>query len=117
MNNDLKELQKKIINFRDERDWKQFHNPKDLSQAISIEASELLEHFLWVSQEDSHNAVLKNKDAIADEMADIFAYLLSLSDVTGIDLGEALITKLEKNKEKYPIDKVKGSSKKYTEYK
>jgi len=116
MHHNINDLKKKLVQFRDEREWKQFHNPKDLSQAISIEASELLEYFLWVSQEESHDIVLKNRDKIADEMADIFAYLLSLSDVTDINLGEALLNKLEKNKEKYPIDKVKGSSKKYTEY-
>lgn len=110
----LNELKQKLIDFRDERDWKQFHNPKDLSQAISIEASELQEHFLWVSQEKSHRIVEENKEDIADEMADIFAYLLSLADITGIDLERALLNKLEKNKEKYPIEKAKGIATKYT---
>ena len=117
MTSDLNDLKKKLIQFIDAATGHETGEDFGLSQAISIEASELLEHFLWVSQEDSHNVVLRNKDEIADEMADIFAYLLSLSDVTGIDLGEALLNKLEKNKEKYPADKVKGSSKKYTEYK
>lgn len=111
----LNELKQRIAEFRDERDWKQFHNPKDLSQAISIESSELLEHFLWISQKDSYAIVKKKKTEIADEMADIFAYLLSLSDITEIDLEEALLNKLEKNKIKYPIEKAKGISKKYTE--
>lgn len=110
---DINELKQKLIDFRDERDWKQFHNPKDLAQAISIEASELQEHFLWVSQKQSYNVVKEKKEEIADEMADVFAYLLSLSDITGIDLGEALIHKLEKNKKKYPIDKAKGVTTKY----
>ncbi len=111
--NDLNKLKEKLVEFRDERNWKQFHNPKDLSQAISIEASELLEHFLWVSQENSNKIVQDYKEDIADEMADILAYLLSLSDVTGIDLGEALLKKLEKNKIKYPIEKAKGIATKY----
>ncbi|NOR56493.1 MAG: nucleotide pyrophosphohydrolase [Sulfurovum sp.] len=110
----LNDLKQKLVDFRDERDWKQFHNPKDLSQAISIEASELLEHFLWISQKGSHKIVQDNKEDIADEMADIFAYLLSLSDITGIDLEDALINKLEKNKQKYPIEKSKGIATKYT---
>lgn len=110
----LNQLKQNISEFRDKRDWKQFHNPKDLSQAISIESAELLEHFLWVSQKDSFTIVEKNKEEIADEMADVFAYLLSLSDVTGIDLEVALLNKLEKNKKKYPIEKAKGISIKYT---
>lgn len=109
----IKELKQKLIEFRDEREWKQFHNPKDLSQAISIESSELLEHFLWVSQEDSYKVVEENKEEIADEMADVLSFLLSLSDVTGIDLEEALLRKIKKNKLKYPIEKAKGNSTKY----
>ena len=92
-------------------------NPKDLSQALSIEASELSELFLWKSQEESYDVVKEKKEALSDEMADVFAYLLALSNVTGIDLEVALLNKLEKNKKKYPADEVKGSSKKYTEYK
>lgn len=110
----IHKLQQKVIHFRDERDWKKFHNPKDLAQAISIEASELLEHFLWISQEDSYKIVQKNKEAIADEMADIFSYLLSLSAITNIDLEEALLNKIEKNNKKYPIEKAKGVATKYT---
>lgn len=109
----IDKLKEKLVQFRDERDWKQFHNPKDLAQAISIEASELQEHFLWISQEKSHKVVEENKEVIADEMADIFAYLLSLSDIAGIDLEEALLNKLEKNNKKYPIEKAKGKTTKY----
>lgn len=111
--NNINELKQKIINFRDEREWKQFHNPKDLAQAISIESSELLEHFLWISQENSFKVIENNKEEIADEMADIFSYLLSLSDITGINLEEALINKIRKNEKKYPINKSKGISTKY----
>jgi len=117
MNNQIDKLKQLIKEFRDERDWQQFHNPKDLSQALSIEASELSELFLWKSQEESYDVVKEKKEALSDEMADVFAYLLALSNVTGIDLEVALLNKLEKNKKKYPADEVKGSSKKYTEYK
>lgn len=106
-------LKSKLVEFRDKRDWKQFHNPKDISQAISIESAELLEHFLWVSQEASHEVVIKNKEEISDELADIFAYLLSFSDISGIDLEEALLRKLEKNNKKYPVEKSKGNATKY----
>jgi len=110
----LIDLQKHMTNFRDDRDWKQFHNPKDLAQAISIESAELLEHFLWCSQEASVQVVEDNKEAIADEMADVLAYLLSLADIAGIDLEEAFINKLKKNEIKYPVHLAKGTAAKYT---
>ena len=109
----IDKLKSKLVEFRDKRDWKQFHNPKDIAQAISIESAELLEHFLWVSQEASHEVVIKNKEEISDELADIFAYLLSFSDISGIDLEEALLRKLEKNNKKYPVEKSKGHATKY----
>lgn len=112
----INELKKMVTSFIDERDWKQFHNPKDVAQALSIEAAELLELYLWVSQEKSYETTKEKHEAVSDEMADIFAYLLAMSDATGIDLEEALLKKLEKNRKKYPSDQVKGSSKKYTEY-
>ena len=114
MTHTLDELKKHVEDFIEERDWSQFHNPKDLSQALSIEAAELMELFLWVSQEDSHKVVEENREALSDEMADVFAFLLALSKATGIDLGDALLNKLEKNKVKYPVDKSKGKSTKYT---
>jgi len=117
MQNKLTELKLKVVDFIEERDWKQFHNPKDVAQALSIEAAELSELFLWVPQGKSYDVAQDKREAVSDEMADVFAYLLAFSETTGIDLEEALINKLEKNKKKYPIDKVKGSSKKYTEYK
>jgi dCTP diphosphatase len=107
---DLKELQKIIINFRDEREWKQFHTPKNLAVSISIESGELLEHFQW-------NDECQNKKEIAYEMADILAYLLLLAYECDIDLEKAFLEKMNLNEKKYPADLVKGSSKKYTEYK
>ena len=108
-------LKKKIQQFRDERDWKQFHNPKDLAVSISIEAAELLEHFQWRTPEQSDKKVHNDRDKIAEEMADVYIYLLELSDITGIDLIEATEKKIEKNAKKYPVEKSKGNSKKYTE--
>ena len=104
-------LQKAAARFRDERDWQQFHSPKNLAIALSVEASELLELFLW--REDEAGV---SEQRIADEMADIFLYLLSLADVTNIDLAEAAEKKLAANAEKYPADLVRGRADKYTEY-
>lgn len=106
----------KIRRFRDEREWGQFHNPKDLAIAISLEAGELLEHFLWKNGDEIGGRVASHRDEIRDEIADIGIYLVELADILGIDLLEAMERKMEKNGEKYPVERVKGSSKKYSEY-
>ncbi len=93
----IKGLQKKVAAFRDERDWRKYHTPKDLSLSISIEAAELLELFQW--QDDGYE-----KDRLEEEMADVMIYLLSLADVADIDLGKAVLSKIELNKEKYPVE-------------
>lgn len=111
--NNIQELINKINNFRDEREWRSFHNPKDLSISISLEASELLELFQWKSSEE---AVEKNMDRMKDEIADILIYLLMLSDDLGIDVFSAVIEKINKNGKKYPKEKCKGKSDKYTAY-
>jgi NTP pyrophosphatase (non-canonical NTP hydrolase) len=95
--------------FRDERDWKQFHNPKDLSLALSIEASELLETFLWKSHEDA------DLDKVKEELADVFAYALLIADAYDLDIEEIVREKVKKNSEKYPVAKSKGTAKKYNE--
>ncbi len=113
---DLKQL---VTEFRDLRDWKQFHNPKDLATAISIESAELLENFLWKDQADV-DAIVSDSvkmEKIRDELADILIFCFSLADSTGIDLSTAIQRKLEKNAAKYPVDKARGSAKKYTEFK
>lgn len=102
-------LIKKIKQFRDERDWAQFHNAKDLSLALSIEASELLELFLW---KDANSA---DAGKIKEELADVLIYAFLLMDNQGLDLTEIIETKLRKNNEKYPVEKAKGSAKKYNE--
>lgn len=109
----LAALKRLVADFRDERDWKQFHNPKDLALALSIEASELLEHFLWISSEHSSEVVEENRQAVEEEMADVFAFLLALADATGTDLGRALKRKMEKNRLKYPVEKSQGVATKY----
>ena len=113
---DLSDITKKILAFRDERDWAQFHNPKDMAIAISLEAGELLEHFLWKAPDEVEARVESHREEISDEIADIGVYLVELADNLGIDLLQAMAAKIEKNAAKYPADRVKGSSKKYSEY-
>jgi dCTP diphosphatase len=113
---DLNQIRRRIRKFRDERDWMQFHDPKNLACSISIEANELLEHFQWSSSRQSLAVARKNKTEIAQEIADVAIYLIELADNLGIDLTKAVFEKLKHNAEKYPADKVRGSSKKYTEY-
>jgi dCTP diphosphatase len=113
---DLEEISAKIRAFRDERDWAQFHNPKDMAIAISIEASELLEHFLWKSPVELDARISEKREEIEEEIADIGIYLTELADNLGINLLAAMNKKIEKNALKYPAQRVKGSSKKYNEY-
>lgn len=107
---------KKIKKFRDERDWKKFHNPKDMAEAIVIEASELLELFLWKNKEESLNFIKnkKNKEEVSDEFADVMWFLIEFADNWGIDIEEAISKKLLKNAKKYPVHKSKGIATKYT---
>ena len=111
----LSEIQAEIRAFRDARDWLQFHNPKNLAISISLEASELLEHFQWRSFEESEAHARDAREEIADEMADIAVYLAEMADLLGIDLLEAMRNKLAKNAAKYPVEKARGSHKKYTD--
>lgn len=113
----IAELKKRFIQFRDERDWKKFHNPKDLAVSISIEANELLELFQWKDNAEVEE-MLKNPkkmQEIRDELADIVTYCLSASDTLNIDLSEAVTQKLAKSAIKYPVEKAKGNAKKYNE--
>ena len=106
---DFNELKRKLVEFRDRRDWEQFHNPKDLSIAMSIEATELLELFLWKNAEQADVAKIK------DELADVFAYALLLAHHYDFDVKEIVLNKIAKNEQKYPVEKSKGTSKKYDE--
>jgi dCTP diphosphatase len=105
----------RIRTFRDERDWMQFHDSKNLAVSIVIEAAELLEHFQWKDKEQSAKHVIEQREAISDEIADVAVYLLELADNLGIDLMDAIVRKLEKNAAKYPIAKAKGVATKYTD--
>src|SRR6476620_392539 len=96
----MKKIYEKVLQFRDERDWKQYHNGKDLAISISLEANELLENFQWKSSEE---AISQSKQNIKEEMADIFIYLVQLADKMEIDLEKEVLDKLEKNAKKYPI--------------
>ena len=98
-----------LLKFRNERDWEQFHNPKDLALAISIEAGELLELFLWKKSEEA------DKEKIKQELADIFSFAFLMADKYGFDVKQMILDKIKLNAEKYPIDKAKGTAKKYNE--
>ena len=113
----LHELKDKIQQFCEERDWDQFHNAKDLATALIIEAAELLEIFRWKTpkEEEELFKTPEKKKKIADEMADVLYFLIRLAQRFDIDLSEALESKMKENDEKYPIDKFKGSNKKYNE--
>lgn len=108
----MDELIKEITAFRDERNWGQFHNPKDLAISLNLEASELLELFQWKSSEE---AIEQNKDKLQDELADVLYYVLLMCNDLKIDPKQALLEKLQKNAEKYPVEKSYGSNKKYTD--
>ncbi len=112
----LQQLTRELHAFAIERDWEQFHSPKNLSMALSVEAAELVEHFQWLSEAQSENLAADKKQQVAYEMADIFIYLLRLAQRLDIDLLQAVEEKIELNGRKYPVEKVRGSSKKYTEY-
>ncbi|MBQ9425723.1 MAG: nucleotide pyrophosphohydrolase [Erysipelotrichaceae bacterium] len=106
---DLKQLKQKIHDFNEERDWMQFHSPQNLAKSIAIEAGELLECFQWSEDFD--------KEAVCEEMADVYTYLLDLSEALGVDLIEITDRKMDKNALKYPVDKARGSSVKYDKLK
>lgn len=111
----LSDLQKKIIAFRDARDWSQFHTPKDLAIGLSLEAGEVLEHFLWKNPEEIAEYLKTHKEEIADEMGDVLNYLLIMANDFGIDLLDATDKKIDKNDKKYPVEKSKGKHTKYME--
>jgi len=111
----LNDLQILIRQFCDDRDWDQFHNPKDLSISLALEAAEVMEHFQWKNKDEMAIHSTENKGAIAEELADVFYWVLLLSNKLDIDLVDAFQDKMKKNEQKYPVDKAKGSHKKYTE--
>ena len=114
---DIKEITEALIKFRNERDWEQFHNPKNLATALSVEASELLEIFQW-SNDGGLNEINdpKKREEIEKEIADIFNYLIKLVDILDMDLEKVALDKIKENAEKYPIESSKGKSVKYTDF-
>jgi len=111
----IRELQEILRKFRDERDWMQFHNHKDMATALAIEAAELQELFLWKRGDEIDRVASEKRERLSEELADVAVYLLELADNLGIDLGQAIVEKLSKNAAKYPVDKAKGSNAKYTD--
>ena len=108
----MREATEALIEFRDARDWKQFHDPKNLAAALGIEAAELNEVFLWKSTEGSHDVDINR---VKEELADVFAYALLLAEAFGLDPEQIVLDKVKLNATKYPVEKAKGSSQKYTE--
>jgi len=106
---ETEEIIQALLRFRNERDWEQFHNPKDLALAINVEAGELLELFLWKNSEEA------NKEQVKEELADVFAFAFMLAEKYNFDVKEIVLEKIRRNAEKYPIEKAKGSAKKYNE--
>lgn len=113
---DLLALRDQVRAFADERDWDQFHTPKNLATALSVEAAELLEPFQWLRTGDAGELGAKNLAHVAHEAADVLVYLVRLADKLDIDLMAAVAEKMALNRDKYPADKVRGDSRKYTEY-
>ena len=110
---DIYDLQDDLREFAKERDWEKFHTPKNLAMALSVEVAELSEHFMWLESLEWPSGKI---GLIADEMADVLIYLVRMADVMGIELLPAAFDKIEKNKAKYPADRVHGKADKYTEY-
>ena len=109
---DLLLLRDRLRAFAAERDWEQFHSPKNLSMALMVEVAELMEHFQWLTEEQSAALPAETQQAVGEELADCLLYLVRLSDRLGVDLHEAALRKLEKNAVKYPAEQVRGSAKK-----
>lgn len=110
---EIRQITEKIRKFRDERNWMQFHDPKNMAVSIILEASELLEHFQWKTTEEVEKYARQNSPEIKDEIADIALYLFELADNLGINLIESMQQKLKKNEMKYPVEKAKGKHTKY----
>lgn len=111
----LAELTARILAFRDARDWRQFHTPKDVALSLNLEASEVLEWMQWRQGDDLERHLAAHRDAVGEELADVLYWTLLLAHDLGIDLGDAFARKMEKNGAKYPVEKARGSHRKYTE--
>ncbi len=116
MTDKLEQFKQRLHDFAEERDWDQFHSPKNLSMALIAEAAELVEHFQWLTEKQSNELSSDKLQEVEQEIADIQIYLIRIADKLGIDVLDAVQKKIALNEAKYPADKVRGSSKKYTEY-
>ena len=116
MSDQLEQLRERLARFASDRDWDQFHSPKNLSMALIAEAAELVEHFQWLSEEDSKNLDADKQKDVSMELADIFIFLIRVADKLGVDLADAAWEKIETTEARYPVDKVKGSAKRASEY-
>ena len=114
---DLIDFQQRIVAFRDARDWKQFHNPKDSAVALNLEATEVLEHFLWKNSDEMTAYLKTHRDDVGEELADTLYWVLLMAHDLGIDLARIFDQKMAKNEAKYSVEKAKGNHKKYTELK
>jgi NTP pyrophosphatase (non-canonical NTP hydrolase) len=112
----VKDLRSKIAAFIDERDWEQFHSPKNLAMALSVEVAEIVEHFQWLTEEQSRTLPPEKLAEVREEIGDVMIYLTELSEKLGLDPVEAAKSKLEINRQKYPAELVKGKASKYTEF-
>ena len=113
--NSLAQLQEYILEFCNDRDWGQFHNLKDLSISLNLEANEVLEHFQWKDLEETREHGVLKKDEIGEELADVLYWTLLIANKANIDLSDAFLRKMKVNEKKYPVEKSKGNHKKYTE--
>lgn len=113
---DIEELTDLIIKFRNERDWKKFHNPKDISLSLVLEATEVMEHFQWKSRKEIDKYVKEHKKEISEELSDVIYWVLLMSHDLKIDIKKEFIRKMKISEQKYPISKAKGSNKKYTQF-
>lgn len=111
----IEELTQIALKFRDERDWKQFHNPKDMAISLCLEANEILELMQWKNGQELADHLEAGREDLADELSDVLFWVLEMAHEHRIDLGEAFRAKMAKNEQKYPADKARGSAKKYTE--
>ncbi|WP_205960463.1 nucleotide pyrophosphohydrolase [Ramlibacter henchirensis] len=113
---DLADLQQQLRQFAAERDWERFHSPKNLAMALACEAGEVLEHFQWLSESESDSLSAEAKQAVGEELADVYLYLVRLADRLSIDLPAAAQQKIDLNAKKYPVERAKGNAKKYTTF-
>lgn len=115
MSDSIRELTDRIQAFVDAREWRVYHNPKDLALAVAAEAGELMQHFVWQTNEQSDRRAVERRDEIASEIADVAILLFELADNLGLDLGQVMESKLARNEVRYPVEKARGNNRKYSE--